>query len=136
MNRIQKNIGALLTLLIMTFGSTTHGQSNQENIQETEKALKSSLLFKCEDKQIIGINTFLKHGPWIIEFEADKDDNLHLIDRHKARFQENGTRITWVNLEIGYEILIDPKNDRDIAYVKKDAESRNIYKTKCSVLPR
>lgn len=110
--------------------------SNEIQAVEIEKILKTTLLFKCDNFQIIGINTHIKHSPWFMEFSVDGDNRIDLIDHQKARFRHNNTRLTWVDSKSENQIQIDPLKDQEITYIKKIFDTQETIKKTCTVWVR
>jgi hypothetical protein len=136
MNKPIRILWTLSTVFLGLTLITSANASSDIDASDTEKALKTSLLFKCDNAQIIGINTFIKYSPWFVEFSIDDSNKMHLIDRQKARFRHNGTRLTWVEAKSENQIQIDPLNDREIIYIKKLFDTEKTIKTICTVLSR
>ncbi len=107
--------------------------SNEIQDADIEKILKTTLLFKCNFSQIIGINTQIKHSPWFMEFSVDNESRLHLIDHQKARFRHNNTRLTWIDAKSENQIQIDPLKDQEITYIKKIFDTEETIKRTCTV---
>ena len=126
----------LLTIIGIALGlsliPTIHA-SNEIQDADIEKILKTTLLFKCNFSQIIGINTHIKYSPWFMEFSVDNESSLHLIDYQKARFRHNNTRLTWVDSKSENQIQIDPLKDQEITYIKKMFDTEETIKRTCTV---
>ncbi len=136
MNKPNKILQITSIILIgLLFDPSLHAASDNDDL-DTAKALKTSLLFKCDNAQIIGINTYIKFSPWFMEFSVDNNNKMHLIAHHKARFRHNGTRLTWIEPKSENQIQIDPLNDQEITYIKKLFNTEETIKTTCTVLTR
>ena len=99
---------------------------------DSENTLTTTLLFKCDNSQIIGINTHLKYSPWFLEFSLE-NNKMRLVNHHKARFRHNNTRLTWVDYKSENQIQIDPLKDQEITYIKKIFDTKETIKSICTV---
>ena len=118
-------------LLLMFFGINPISAEPRNN-QDTD-LVKKSLLFQCASGLKIGINNTVKKGPWVFEFTGSTT-SAKIVDSFQARFEARDQKLTWLDTEKQYEILLKKDNDQEIDLNTKSFDRKIQTTTLCKLL--
>lgn len=127
-------------ILALTIGTLTttvaHAQADGIPDQDNKKAIETSLLFTCQGSKMIGINNYIKKGPWVLFLSVDSSGQKQVTHSYRAKFDTKDSALSWVDTESENEIVIDPKNETEVIFKTRKFDSKNTVRSKCTLISK
>ena len=118
----------LLLILCATSLTPIHARENRD-----ADLIKTSLLFQCHNGLQIGINNYIKKGPWVFEYTGSRSD-AKIIDSYKAEFETRDQKLVWLDKEKKNEIFLKKDNDQEVDFNTRSFDKKTQTSTVCKLI--